>query len=213
MNPKTNKLPKTIKCGFYGCNRRAVLQSAVLISHGPDSGVYICSRQHRTARNAPTIRPKAKKKAPSPRARIIECAGCGEPAAYSHTAPGGRVYYCKHFHASILEPAKAKPRKLREKKPPTRDLSPKQVLRVVESLKQYWNRKGKAAPRANPPRPPHVEFRSSVYRSLTVMLLRLRTEFFRGGGMSRAAFDREYLNNLGPFERALARVEGIKIEA
>lgn len=48
-------------------------------------------------------------------------------------------------------------------------------------------------------------------RCLTVQLLQLRRELYRWGGMSQATFTREYLSDLGEYERRVATEEGIEL--
>ena len=52
----------------------------------------------------------------------------------------------------------------------------------------------------------------TVYRELTIQLLYLRNDVFRGGGMDRDQFTQNYLNGLGEYERKIAREEGIEID-
>lgn len=49
------------------------------------------------------------------------------------------------------------------------------------------------------------------YEALTIQLLRLRGELYRGGGLSKEQFDLNYLGGLGEYERALAAREGIEL--
>lgn len=55
------------------------------------------------------------------------------------------------------------------------------------------------------------QVKAKVYEALTIQLLRLRNEVFRWAGIDQSTFDREYLNNLGPYERKLAKREGISV--
>lgn len=52
-----------------------------------------------------------------------------------------------------------------------------------------------------------------IYKALTIQALQMLNEVFRGGGMSREVFAREYLNGIGAYERRIAREQGIPIPA
>lgn len=57
----------------------------------------------------------------------------------------------------------------------------------------------------------HELLKSEVYRALTVQALRMRREVWWLGGMDQKHFTQTYLNNLGAYERRIAKEEGIEL--
>lgn len=56
------------------------------------------------------------------------------------------------------------------------------------------------------------DHKTEIHYVLTVQLLHLRRELFKGGGLSREEFDRQHLGGLGRYERRIAKKEGIVID-
>ena len=54
--------------------------------------------------------------------------------------------------------------------------------------------------------------RDKQYEAITVCALRLRHDLYFGGGMDRDAFDDNYLDGIGDYERDLAKKEDIIID-
>lgn len=54
--------------------------------------------------------------------------------------------------------------------------------------------------------------KDKIYEALTIQALHMRREIYFLGGLDRDQFDAIYLNNLGRYERAVAKQEHIEIE-
>ena len=54
--------------------------------------------------------------------------------------------------------------------------------------------------------------KDEIYEAITAFVLRMRHELYTGGGMDRDAFDSNYLDGIGKYERKLAAKEGIEID-
>lgn len=54
--------------------------------------------------------------------------------------------------------------------------------------------------------------RDEIYEAITIHTLYMRYYLYTGGGLDRDAFDSMYLNDLGEYERKLAKKEGIDID-
>ena len=54
--------------------------------------------------------------------------------------------------------------------------------------------------------------KDEIYEAITIFVLHMRTGLYTGGGMDRDAFDDNYLDGLGEYEKELAEREGIEIK-
>jgi len=53
--------------------------------------------------------------------------------------------------------------------------------------------------------------KDEIYEALTIQALQMRNEIFFGAGMDKDTFDATYLDDLGEYERKIAKREGIQI--
>ena len=57
-----------------------------------------------------------------------------------------------------------------------------------------------------------MTIRDEIYEAITIQALYMRKEIYFGSGMDKDLFDSTYLDNLGEYERELAKREGIELD-